>query len=68
MRMYRQTSYYGWYVNPDLINQITDDEGNEVIIFIPRGHRFWVEYEAWLAAGNVPLPPNDMGTYPPPGS
>jgi len=25
--------------------------------FIPRGHRLWDEYEAWLAAGNtIPLP------------
>ena len=24
---------------------------------IPRGHRWWDEYEQWLAAGNVPVPP-----------
>ena len=25
--------------------------------FVPRGHRLWDEYEAWLAAGNtIPLP------------
>lgn len=24
--------------------------------FIPRGHRWWDEYEAWRAAGNTPLP------------
>lgn len=42
--MYELTS------NPDTIRN------TETQTDIPRGHRFWDEYEAWLAAGNVPLP------------
>ncbi|MDG2508623.1 hypothetical protein P5Y74_10240 [Stenotrophomonas maltophilia] len=40
--------------------QLTSDSG--VVIhaetgeFIPRGHRLWNDYEAWLQAGNTPLP------------
>ncbi len=26
---------------------------------IPRGHRWWDDYEAWLAAGNTPQPVPD---------
>lgn len=36
--------------NPDLIVRLADG------MSIPRGHRWWVEYEAWQAAGNSPLP------------
>ncbi|MDE1715514.1 hypothetical protein PWG14_23920, partial [Chromobacterium amazonense] len=27
---------------------------------IPRGHRFWDEYEAWLAQGNAPQPKESL--------
>ncbi|MBT2869760.1 hypothetical protein JQK19_21235 [Chromobacterium violaceum] len=27
---------------------------------IPRGHRFWYEYEAWLAQGNAPQPKESL--------
>lgn len=41
--MYRLTD------NADLIVRAADNT------VIPRGHRWWYEYEAWLAAGGVPL-------------
>ena len=39
--------------NPDQIIRI-DDGAN-----IPRSHRWWDDYEAWLAAGNIPQPAPD---------
>jgi hypothetical protein len=36
--------------NPDLIIRIEDDTT------IPRNHRWWADYEKWLAAGNTPEP------------
>jgi len=42
------------------VYQLTSDSG--VVIhaetgeFIPRGHRLWDDYEAWLVPGNTPLP------------
>lgn len=36
--------------DPDLVKRLTDNT------FIPRGHRFWQEYETWLAAGGIPVP------------
>lgn len=36
--------------NPDVIFRLDDG------VSIPRGHRWWEEYEAWRAAGNVALP------------
>lgn len=43
--------------------QFTDD--NDVVVrlsdgaAIPRGHRWWGDYEAWLAEGNTPAAPPD---------
>lgn len=34
--------------NPDIIKRL--DDGMQ----IPRGHRWWDDYEAWLAEGNTP--------------
>lgn len=34
--------------NPDQVIRLEDGA------LIPRGHRWWGDYEAWLAAGNVP--------------
>ncbi|AGG89942.1 tail fiber assembly protein [Rhodanobacter denitrificans] len=34
--------------NPDQVIRL--DDGAD----IPRGHRWWDDYEAWLAAGNTP--------------
>lgn len=34
--------------NPDAVRHMHEDR------LIPRGHRWWTEYEAWLAEGNVP--------------
>jgi hypothetical protein len=36
--------------NPDLVLRLGDGA------VIPRGHRWWDEYEAWLALGNTPEP------------
>lgn len=36
--------------NPNLVRR--DEDG----ACIPRGHRWWDDYEAWCAAGNVPTP------------
>ena len=36
--------------DPDSILRTADNT------VIPRGHRLWYEYEAWLAAGNIPDP------------
>lgn len=36
--------------NPDIVIRLEDGAS------IPRGHRWWDEYEAWCAAGNVPEP------------
>lgn len=36
--------------NPDMIIRTTDGA------CIPRGHRWWIEYEEWLAEGNTPEP------------
>lgn len=45
--MYRLTDH------PDLIIRAADGAS------IPRGHRWWDEYEAWLAASNVPEPAHE---------
>jgi hypothetical protein len=39
--------------NPDLV--MLSDE-----VSIPRGHRWWADYEAWLAAGNQPEPADPL--------
>ncbi|WP_099431110.1 phage tail protein [Pseudomonas mosselii] len=36
--------------NPDAVIRLEDGAA------IPRGHRFWSDYEVWLAAGNEPQP------------
>lgn len=41
--------------NPDIVIRIEDGAS------IPRGHRWWDEYEDWLAAGNTPEPATDTG-------
>lgn len=45
--------------NPDEVLRRNDDGTTTTI---PRGHRFWDEYEAWLAAGNVIPVPEDTRT------
>jgi len=44
------------YQLTETANQVIrlDDNAN-----IPRGHRWWDDYEAWLAAGNTPQPAPD---------
>lgn len=65
MRMYMQASVYGWYVDPDRIIQVKDDAGNDMFFGFEREHEvYWGQYSKWLAKGNKPLPPNDMGMYP----
>lgn len=39
--------------NPDQVIRLDDGAS------IPRGHRWWDDYEAWLAAGNTPQPAPD---------
>lgn len=39
--------------NPDQIIRLDDGA------CIPRGHRWWDDYEVWLAAGNTPQPAPD---------
>ena len=39
--------------NPDQVIRLDDGAS------IPRGHRWWDDYESWLAAGNTPLPAPD---------
>ncbi|MET0549722.1 MAG: hypothetical protein ABW002_10680 [Xanthomonas sp.] len=41
---YQQTNF------PDLVVRLSDGA------CIPRGHRWWAEYEEWLAAGNAASP------------
>ncbi|WP_288843935.1 DUF4376 domain-containing protein [uncultured Deefgea sp.] len=41
---------YQLTVNPDVV--VRTDDGTT----IPNGHRFWSDYEQWLAAGGVPQP------------
>ncbi|WP_286800124.1 phage tail assembly chaperone [Pseudomonas sp. UBA4034] len=36
--------------NPNSVIQLSDGAT------VPRGHRFWFDYEAWLAAGGLPEP------------
>lgn len=36
--------------NPDAVLRLADG------FLIPRGHRWWADYEAWLSIGNVPEP------------
>lgn len=45
--MYRLTN------DPDTVLRLADNT------LIPRGHRWWDEYEAWLAAENEPAPAPD---------
>ncbi|SDX53184.1 tail fiber assembly protein [Lysobacter enzymogenes] len=45
--MYRLTD------DPDTVLRLDTDT------LIPRGHRWWAEYEAWLAASNEPAPAPD---------
>ena len=42
--MYQLTTY------PNIVIRLGDNTS------IPRGHRWWDEYEAWVAAGNTPEP------------
>lgn len=35
--------------DPDVVMRLDDG------VTVPRGHRFWIEYEHWLAAGNAPV-------------
>lgn len=41
-------------VNPNMIMRVSDNA------FIPRDslNKDWLQYESWLAEGNVPLPPD----------
>ncbi len=41
--------------NPDIVIRLQDSAS------IPRGHRWWDEYEEWCAAGNDPEPSEDTG-------
>jgi hypothetical protein len=41
---------YRYTPDSDVVLRISDDA------LIPRGHRWWDEYEAWCAAGNTPEP------------
>ena len=36
--------------SPDIVIQLSDGAT------VPRGHRFWVEYEKWIEAGGVAAP------------
>ena len=36
--------------NPDTVIRVEDG------VTIPRGHRWFAEYETWVAAGNTPIP------------
>jgi hypothetical protein len=36
--------------NPDTVIQLTDGAT------VPRGHRFWIDFEEWLKAGGKPEP------------
>ena len=36
--------------NPDTVIQLSDGAT------VPRGHRFWVDYEEWLKSGGAPEP------------
>jgi hypothetical protein len=40
--------------HPDFVLRLSDG------CSIPRGHRFWAEYEAWCADGNTPDPANAL--------
>jgi hypothetical protein len=41
---------YRLTANPNAVMRLSDG------FLIPRGHRWWDEYEAWCAAGNTPEP------------
>lgn len=45
--------------DPNLVLRVGDNTS------IPRGHRWWREYEAWLAEGNTPLPADPPPPTPP---
>jgi hypothetical protein len=36
--------------NPDIVVQLSDGAT------VPRGHRFWLDYEKWLDSGGIPEP------------
>lgn len=42
--------------NCDVVTRVSDGAA------IPRGHRWWDEYGAWCAAGNVPEPASSAAT------
>lgn len=46
--MYQKTN------NPNTVIRLVDGA------CIPRGHRWWSDYEAWIASGNSPEPAPDM--------
>jgi len=45
--------------DPSLIRRVEDG------VSIPRGHRWWAEYEEWIADGNTPLPAEPPPPEPP---
>lgn len=54
-------STYKLTISPSTVHHLPSDT------FIPKGHPLWDEYEAWLAAGNTPIPagptPNSAEHY-----
>lgn len=52
--MYQYLAQLDGSVDPNVIRRTSDNS------FIPNDDRNhdWIEYQAWLAAGNTPLPPD----------
>lgn len=50
--MYQQVKYVDGSINPNVIKRVAD------CAFIPNdsNNHDWLEYQEWLAQGNVPLP------------